>query len=87
MNLTLSWALSIDHFFIKALHDHSMGHYRRAAEESYSYLSCLRASVTNLLALGHVSFLSFLLSYSYNEISFRSLSLEWNMHASVFMES
>lgn len=39
MNLTLSWALSIDHFFTKALHDHSMGHYRRAAEEKVTHTS------------------------------------------------
>lgn len=39
MNLTLSWALSIDHFFIKALHDHSMGHYSRAAEEKVTHTS------------------------------------------------
>lgn len=39
MNLTLSWALSIDHFFIKALHGHSMGHYSRAAEEKVTHTS------------------------------------------------
>lgn len=39
MNLILSWALSIDHFFIKVLHSHYMGHYRRAAEEKVAHTS------------------------------------------------
>lgn len=39
MNVTLSWALSINHFFIKALHDQPMGHYRRAAEEKVTHTS------------------------------------------------
>lgn len=68
MNLILSWALGIVHIYIKALHVHR----KWDATEKQQKKKVIHTSIASkhplasILALGCVSFLSFLSDYSYN---------------------